>query len=111
MYELELWRRYQKHLCVCPTIGLQLDISRMMFPDGLLEQMTAPMGRALDAMAELECGAEANVDERRMVGHYWLRAAQIAPSEKIRDDIERTIAAVRQFAKDIHGQKIVPERS
>ena len=36
MNEIDLWRRYQKYLCVCPTIGLQLDISRMMFADDFL---------------------------------------------------------------------------
>ena len=45
MNELELWRRYQKHLCVCPTIGLQLDISRMMFADEFLDAMNERMSR------------------------------------------------------------------
>jgi len=110
MNELELWRRYQKHLCVCPTIGLQLDISRMMFADDFLDAMTEPMSRAFAAMMEIERGAEANVDEHRMVGHYWLRAPELVPTAAIRADIERTVAAVKRFARDVHDQKIVPER-
>jgi len=111
MNELDLWRRYQKYLCVCPTIGLQVDISRMLFPDVFLSSLGERMSRAFSAMADLERGAEANVDEHRMVGHYWLRAPELAPNADIRADIERTAAAVKQFAKDVHEQKIVPERS
>jgi len=110
MNELELWRRYQKYLCVCPTIGLQLDISRMMFADDFLDAMNERMSRAFAAMTEIERGAKANVDEHRMVGHYWLRAPELAPTAAIRADIERTVAAVKTFAKNVHDQKIVPER-
>jgi glucose-6-phosphate isomerase len=110
MNELDLWRRYQKYLCVCPTIGLQLDISRMMFADGFLDAMSERMSRAFAAMMEIEHGAEANVDEHRMVGHYWLRAPELAPTAAIRADLERTVAAVKKFTKDVHEQKIVPER-
>ena len=42
MNEIDLWRRYQKYLCVCPTIGLQLDISRMMFADDFLDHTPQP---------------------------------------------------------------------
>lgn len=111
MNELDLWRRYQKYLCACPTIGLQVDISRMLFPDGCLDTLGERMSRAFSAMNELERGAEANVDEHRMVGHYWLRRPELAPNVDIRADIERTVAAVKQFTKDVHEQKIVPERS
>ena len=34
---------------------------------------------ALSAMAAIEGGAVANIDEQRQVGHYWLRAPQLAP--------------------------------
>lgn len=111
MNELELWQRYRKHLCVCPTIGLQVDISRMMFPDGYLDSMREQTSRAFSAMTQLERGAEANADEHCMVGHYWLRAPELAPTADIRADIERTVLAIKQFVKDVHEQKIVPERS
>jgi len=74
MNKLELWKRYQAHLCECETIGLSLDISRMSFPDSFFDGMTAPMEKAFIAMDALERGAKANISENRMVGHYWLRA-------------------------------------
>ncbi len=106
----ELWRKYQKHLCVCPTIGLRLDISRMMFDEGYFTEMEPAMQRAFAAMAELERGARANVTENRMVGHYWLRAPQLAPAKDIRRAVEETVQGVKKFAGDIHNQRIAPQR-
>ncbi len=111
MNEIELWQRYRKYHCACPSIGLQVDISRMLFPDGFLDTLGERMSRALLAMTALERGAEANVDEHRMVGHYWLRAPELAPNAVIRADIESTVASVKQFTGNIHEQKIIPERS
>ena len=69
-----LWKRYQQYLCQVPSLALTLDVSRMRFEDGFLDQMAAPIERAFEAMDALERGDIANPDEKRMVGHYWLRA-------------------------------------
>src|SRR5262249_18608575 len=74
-----LWKRFQQHRCQVPALGLSLDVSRMRFEDGFLERMAAPMQRAFQDMDSLENGAVANPDEKRMVGHYWLRAPDLAP--------------------------------
>jgi len=108
--ELDLRRRYQKHLCSCPALGLQVDISRMPFPDDYLDDLREPMSRAFLAMKELERGAKANIDEDRMVGHYWLRAPELAPNADIRAEIEGTILAIKKFAEDVHEQQISPEQ-
>lgn len=105
-----LFGRYRKYLAVCPTIGLSLDISRMRFGDGFMERMSAPMQRAFAEMTELERGAIANPDEKRMVGHYWLRDPSLAPSTDLRDAIERTNAAITKFAADVHSGKIRPQK-
>lgn len=107
---LEYWDRYKKHLCPCDAVGLSLDISRMSFPDDFLDRMREPMMKALHAMAALERGAIANVDENRRVGHYWLRAPQLAPDAEITDDIVGTIDAVKRFARDIHDGTFTPQR-
>ena len=109
MTKRELWERYKKYLCVAENLGLRLDITRMMFDEEFLCGMAEPMDRAFKAMDELERGAIANVDENRMVGHYWLRAPELAPDPVIRSDIENTIAAVKKFADDIHSGAISPE--
>jgi glucose-6-phosphate isomerase len=110
MTKLELWERYKKFLCVCPSIGLTLDISRMNFNDDFFKRMDAPIRKAFEAMDALEAGAIANPDENRMVGHYWLRDAARAPSPELRDVITSTIARVKTFAADVHTGKITGER-
>ena len=109
MNQLELWERYKRHLCVAEHIGLRLDVSRMMFDDGFLARMSDPMTTALEAISRLEHGAIANPDEQRMVGHYWLRAPQLAPDETIRNDIEQAIQAVRRFADDVHSGAVTAQ--
>ena len=80
----------------------------MQYKDGFFDRMEPAMGLAFEALAKLELGQIANPDENRMVGHYWLRDPQIAPSQKIRHQIESTVTSIQTFAADVHGRKIVP---
>src|SRR6266851_3722112 len=100
------WKRFQQHLCQVPSLGLTLDVSRMRFEDGFLDQMAAPVQRAFEAMDALERGAIANPDEKRMVGHYWLRAPDQAPSPAIAAEIRNTLAEVKRFAGAVHDGTI-----
>jgi glucose-6-phosphate isomerase len=104
-----LWQRYQRNLSRVPALGLTLDVSRMKFPDGFLDSMAAPMRQAFEAMDALERGAVANPDEKRMVGHYWLRAADRAPTPEIAAEIRKTVADVKAFAAGVHGGTIKPQ--
>ena len=104
---LSLWQRYQKYLCVCPDIELSLDISRMRFDDGFIDSMADKMAKALDDMTSLENGVIANPDEKRMVGHYWLRAPELAPTPELRDEIKQTKANIKAFAADVHEGRIL----
>jgi glucose-6-phosphate isomerase len=102
----QLWQRFQRYYAEFPELGLAVDLSRMQFDEDFLARMEAPMQRAFAAMAELERGAIANPDENRMVGHYWLRAPELAPSSDIRQAIENTLARVKSFAADVHAGKV-----
>ena len=101
------WKRYREYLCHCPQLGLTLDISRMMFPDDFMEKMEPAMQKSFADMALLEAGAIANPDEGRMVGHYWLRAAGLAPNSEISAEIEFAVRGVKEFAADIHDGEIL----
>lgn len=103
-----LYQRHQRYLCRVPALGLALDISRMRFEDGYFDRMAQPMQRAFEAMDALERGAIANPDENRMVGHYWLRAPDLAPTQEIAAEIRKTVADVKSFAADVHGGAIRP---
>lgn len=111
MNEQHLWERYKKHLCSCPAIGLTLDISRMTFADDFLSRMEPEMQRAFLAMQKTESGAIANPDESRMVGHYWLRSPEIAPSPEISIEIGRTFSSIAKFAAAVHAGRIKPRKT
>jgi glucose-6-phosphate isomerase len=102
----DLWQRFQRYYSTYPSIGLSVDLSRMDFPDDYFDRMAEPMRKAFEAMDALEKGAIANPDENRMVGHYWLRNAKLAPTAEIRKQVEDTIAAVHRFAGDVHAGRI-----
>ncbi|MCC7145120.1 MAG: glucose-6-phosphate isomerase [Phycisphaeraceae bacterium] len=103
-----LWQRYQQYLCSCPSLGLRLDISRMTFSPEFFAQMADLTALAFDGMAQLESGVIANPDEKRMVGHYWLRAPDLAPQDDIAREIEQTIQRVSAFAAKVHSGQIKP---
>jgi glucose-6-phosphate isomerase len=106
MNKPNLWKRFQQYLCQVPVLGLTLDVSRVRFEDDFLDQMAAPMQRAFEAMDALERGAIANPDEKRMVGHYWLRAPELAASPAIATEIRNTLAEVKRFAGAVHDGTI-----
>jgi len=108
---LELWERYKKYLCVAESVGITLDISRMQFAPDFFTTMRAPIERAFEVMEGLERGAVANPDEQRMVGHYWLRAPELAPEPALTRAIEDALAAVRDFTSRVHAGAVKPERA
>jgi glucose-6-phosphate isomerase len=106
------WDRYQRYLCAREELGFALDISGMAFADSFLAEMEPRMQAAFAAMADLEAGAVANPDERRQVGHYWLRALDdegAAPDPALRRAIAETRAAVLSFARAVHAGDVRPE--
>lgn len=100
------WHRYTSHLYHNPKLGLSLDISRMQFPDDFFARMDPAMQQAFTAMNSLEEGSIANPDEQRMVGHYWLRAPQLAPTPDLQTEIAFSLRAIHEFAADVHGGAI-----
>ena len=98
----DLWKRYRQYACGVGSVGLTLDISRVNFGDDFLSRSAADLARAYAAMDALERGAIANPDENRMVGHYWLRAPERAPTPEIAREIRDTLAAVKAFASAVH---------
>jgi glucose-6-phosphate isomerase len=102
------WSRYRRMRCEVPEVGLVLDPSCMALDDAFLARLAAPMARALEEMAALEGGAEANPDEHRMVGHYWLRAPALAPTPALRQEIVATVEAVKAFAARVHDGQVAP---
>jgi glucose-6-phosphate isomerase len=103
-----LWERHRRYLCRVPPLELALDVSRMRFEDAFLDKMTPAMRKAFEDMDALERGAIANPDEKRMVGHYWLRTPERAPSPEIVAEIRKTVEQVKSFAARVHGGGVRP---
>ena len=102
-----LWNRFQQYFLSYEDLGISVDISRMNFPEDYFAGMAFVADRACKQMKALEAGAIANPDEGRMVGHYWLRKATLAPTQEIRDAITSTERAIMHFAEEVHSGKIL----
>src|SRR5258708_36815696 len=109
MASSSLWQRFQQYFVRYDDLDFSIDISRMKFPDDFFEKMRPRIEKAFAAMRALESGAIANPDEKRMVGHYWLRNPALAPSAELRADIEETNKRIKRFAADGHAGKIAHE--
>jgi len=107
----ELWERYKALLFEDPGLGMALDLSRAGLGDGDLAEREAAVQAALGAMAALEGGAIANPDEKRRVGHYWLRAPEKAPEPELGAAIRDTWARVLDFAARVHDGRVSPPRA
>lgn len=102
------WDRFKSLYFHSPKLGFGLDVSRMPFPDGYLDSMAPRLEKSFADMAALENGAIANPDENRMVGHYWLRNAELAPTPELRDAITRTVNSIKEFVAAVHAGDIAP---
>lgn len=99
--------RYNQFLCKSSGVGVQLDLSKSGISLKYLASMEPAVQSAFEAMDRLEQGEIANPDEQRMVGHYWLRAPQLAP-EDLRSAIQSEVEHVKAFAAKVHGKEIAP---
>ncbi len=106
-----LWQRYQKWLYFHEGLGFFLDVSRMRFDDAFVEKLQPKFEKAFADMAELEKGAIANPDENRMVGHYWLRNPDLAPTPELTQEIVSTIEQIEVFAEKVHTGAIHPPKA
>ena len=100
------WDRFKSLYYTNPRLGLSLDISRMPFPEDFLTGMQPKLQQAFADMAALEGGAIANPDEKRMVGHYWLRNAELAPTTELKAAITSTLDAIKDFTGKVHKGEI-----
>ncbi len=108
MDNFKLWQRYQDWLYYNQDLGFYLDISRITFDDALVAELKPKFDRAFKDIEALEGGAIANPDENRMVGHYWLRDPDLAPTAELKQDIIDTNNSVIEFTKKVHSGEISP---
>lgn len=100
------WENFKQNFIAFPALNFSIDLSRVGFPENYVADAAPMLDTAFDAMAELEKGAIANPDENRMVGHYWLRAPQLAPTSELSAEIAGTTDRIQAFAEKIHSGEI-----
>lgn len=106
-----LWQRYQDWLYYHEGLGFYLDVSRMRFDDAFVMAMQPKFEQAFKDMAALEAGEIVNPDEHRMVGHYWLRDPDLAPTAELKQDIVETLEHIEAFTRKIHSGEIRPPQA
>lgn len=100
------WKEYDENLVRYDDLGFSLDLSLMDVDPARVDGMRDKIEKAFTDMIALEGGAIANPDEGRMVGHYWLRNADLAPTPELKAQIVEPLKALKQFAEEIHTGKI-----
>jgi glucose-6-phosphate isomerase len=83
----------------------------MRFDDAFVESLRPKFDKAFADMAQLEKGAIANPDENRMVGHYWLRNPDLAPTPELTQEIVQTLEQIEAFAEKVQTGAIHPPKA
>ncbi len=96
------WQSYNQNITRYPQHGFSLDLSLMDIEPDYISALAPKIAKAFTDIAAIEAGAIANPDEGRMVGHYWLRNASLAPTEELKKAVTEPIAALKEFAGKIH---------
>ncbi len=105
----QLWARFQRQYREFPSCRLAVDLSRLSFADAYFAEMAPRFARAFADMTALEGGAIANPDEKRRVGHYWLRNPALAP-DNLGEPILTVIRQIKEFAAAVHAGTVAGER-
>lgn len=102
------WQTYNQKTIRYPQHGFSIDFSLMDIEDEYIAGLEPKITKAFQDIAKLEAGEIVNPDEGRMVGHYWLRNAGLAPTEAIRKSITEPLAALKSFAEKVHTAAVRP---
>ncbi len=100
------WKTYDSSLLRYPQLGFSLDLSLMDIGADFNANMKPKIDKAFADIAALEGGAIANPDEGRMVGHYWLRNPDLAPTPELKQAITGPLADLKAFAAKVHSGEV-----
>ncbi len=97
---------YAQQLVRYPAMGISVDFSKLILSQDFLSGMQGQIDRAFNDMDALEGGAIANPDENRMVGHYWLRNSDLAPTAELKALIDEPLSALKKFSYSVLSGEI-----
>ena len=105
------WDKYCNYLWFDKQVNIWLDISKINFTLDQISSLENKFKNVFSALKELEAGAISNIDEKRQVGHYWLRNPSVAPSNLIKDAINNEIRDITEFGENILEGKITNNKN
>jgi len=100
-HNLNNWEKFSNYLWFSDELNIWIDISKINFIKEDFEAINQKFVNVFKALDELENGAVANIDEKRQVGHYWLRNSSIAPNNVLKNKIDNEISSIKEFGKEI----------
>ncbi|MBK1791328.1 glucose-6-phosphate isomerase [Persicirhabdus sediminis] len=101
------WTEYNQSIIRYPELGFSIDTSLMDIPADYAAGLE--LDKAFAGIKAIEKGDICNPDEGRMVGHYWLRNAELAPTAELKADITGPLADLKAFAAKVLAGEIVAE--
>ena len=105
------WKKFSNYLWFNDELNIWIDISKIDFNEEEFESINNKFVNVFKALDELENGSIANIDEKRQVGHYWLRNSSIAPNHILRNKIDSEILNIKEFGNQILEGKILNKRN
>lgn len=99
---------YANQLVRYTDLGISLDFSKLPITPEFLTKMAPRIEKAYADNKALEGGAIANPDEGRMVGHYWLRNADLAPTPELREAVVKPLEDLKAFGAKVLSGEITP---
>ncbi len=103
---IKSWKKFSNHLWFDNHLKIWLDISKIKFNQDEFLDLNNKFIKVFKALEDLENGAISNIDEKRQVGHYWLRNSSISPDNTIKENIDREVQNIKDFGKEIIEGKI-----
>ena len=85
--------------------AIQLDFSYSNFNQSFCDDNSIGIDAAFVELDKIESGEIMNQTEARMVGHYWLRDAELAPTAEIKKEIESVRVKVDTLVAELKDSK------
>lgn len=104
-------KQYAEQLVRYADLGISLDFSKLPLTKEFLSSMAPKIEKAFTDIDALEAGKIANPDEKRMVGHYWLRNPDLAPDQDLRNKINEPVEDLVDFSGKVLSGEIVPPQA
>ncbi|MCB0320419.1 MAG: hypothetical protein KDD60_05785 [Bdellovibrionales bacterium] len=103
------WLSFQANSWSDQETGVWLDFSEVPEFETWKAGADELFQKGIAELKAIEAGEAVNSDEKRMVGHYWLRTPTLAPNAEIQECITRELQHIEEFAADVIAGRILSD--